>query len=62
MSQLQPVLTVKDVAAYLQVHQSSIYRLIKRGMIPTFKVGADWRFRADEIDKWRNGLENGGAK
>lgn len=47
------VLTVKDVAIYLRCHPSTIYRLLKLGKLPAFKVGADWRFNLEEIDKWR---------
>jgi len=39
-----PVLTVKEVAAYLRVHQSTIYRLLKAQQLPAFRVGSDWRF------------------
>jgi excisionase family DNA binding protein/PAS domain S-box-containing protein len=47
------VLTVKDVAAYLQVSQTTIYRLVWRGQIPAFKVGGDWRFNIDSVDEWK---------
>ena len=47
------VMTVRDLAAYLQVHASTIYRLLKRGQLPAFKVGRDWRFNREQIDKWR---------
>jgi excisionase family DNA binding protein len=29
-----------------------IYRLLKRGELPGFKIGSDWRFNAEEIDRW----------
>jgi excisionase family DNA binding protein len=50
---LRKVLTVKDVAEYLQVHTSTIYRLLRRKRIPAFKVGTDWRFNIESIDEWR---------
>lgn len=46
------IMTVKDVAVYLQVHESTIYRLLKRREIPAFKLGSDWRFRRATIFKW----------
>ncbi len=52
------VLTVKDVAEYLQVHASTIYRLLSKHEIPAFKVGTDWRFNIESIDEWRKVLEN----
>jgi excisionase family DNA binding protein len=47
------VLTVKEVSEYLRVHTSTIYRLVKRGDIPGFRLGSDWRFNAESIDRWR---------
>lgn len=48
------VMTVRELASYLRVHPSTIYRLLKNGQIPGFKVGSDWRFDVETIDKWRN--------
>ena len=47
------VMTVREVSAYLQVHPSTIYRLLKRHQIPAFHMGSDWRFNIEEIDSWR---------
>jgi excisionase family DNA binding protein len=52
------VLTVKELSDYLRVHPSTIYRLLKRGDIPGFKLGSDWRFNIETIDRWR--LTQGG--
>jgi excisionase family DNA binding protein len=35
------ILTVEDVAEYLKVHASTIYKLLKRREIRAFRVGAD---------------------
>src|SRR3984957_7751233 len=45
-------LTVKEVAAYLRVNQTTIYRLVRKSQIPSFKVGGDWRFNLESIDEW----------
>jgi len=45
-------LTVKDVAEYLQLSRDQIYRLAQQGKIPASKVGARWRFRRENIDRW----------
>jgi excisionase family DNA binding protein/PAS domain S-box-containing protein len=47
------LLTVKEVAAYLRVNQTTIYRLVRKSQIPSFKVGGDWRFNIESIDEWR---------
>jgi excisionase family DNA binding protein len=46
------VLTLQEVAKYLRVHPSTVYRLAKRGQIPAFKLGSDWRFNLESIDEW----------
>jgi excisionase family DNA binding protein len=47
------VMTVNELSDYLRVHRSTIYRLLKKGQIPGFKIGSDWRFNVEAIDKWR---------
>jgi excisionase family DNA binding protein len=44
--------TVSMLARYLRCHPSTIYRLLKRGQIPAFKIGSDWRFQKAVIDRW----------
>ena len=47
------VLNVSGLANYLRIHRSTIYRLLKRGDLPGFKIGSDWRFNIETIDQWR---------
>jgi len=53
------VLTVQEVSSYLRVHPSTIYRMLKKNQLPAFRVGSDWRFTVEAIDKWRAGVETG---
>ena len=46
-------MTVHDVSAYLRVHPSTIYKLLKHHQIPAFHLGSDWRFDFEMIDTWR---------
>jgi len=46
------VLTMKEICDLLQVNQSTLYKLVRRGSIPGFRVGSDWRFRRDVIERW----------
>lgn len=46
------VLTVKEVADYLRVNQRTVYRLAVERKLPGFKVGATWRFKRVDIDRW----------
>jgi excisionase family DNA binding protein len=45
-------MTVREAASYLRVHPSTIYKLLRRGEIPDFRIGTDWRFNAEVIDRW----------
>lgn len=47
------VITIGELAEYLHVHRSTLYRLLKRGRLPGFKIGSDWRFNVEAIDRWR---------
>ena len=44
--------TVDEIAADLHVHRITVYRLLKAGKIPGFKVGRVWRFRMNEVRDW----------
>jgi excisionase family DNA binding protein len=43
----------EELSDYLKVHPSTVYRQLKRGQLPAFKVGSDWRFNVESIDRWR---------
>lgn len=46
------VMTTKEVADYLRVHQSTVYKLLRRRKVPAFRIGSDWRFNKSQIDQW----------
>jgi excisionase family DNA binding protein len=46
------LLTVREVAEYLRVHQATVYRLLKEQKLPAFRVGSDWRFNREVIERW----------
>jgi excisionase family DNA binding protein len=46
------ILTVSELAEHLNVHRITIYRLLKSGTLPGFKIGRVWRFDLDEITNW----------
>ncbi len=46
------VLTIRDVAAYLKLPVSTVYRLAERRDLPGHKVGRQWRFHKPVLDEW----------
>lgn len=52
MAKSKEVMTVKEIADYLDVHPMTIYKHVKQGKIPAFKIGASWRISKTSIQKW----------
>lgn len=50
--ELPALLDVKQVAEYLGLHRVTVVEFARLGKLPAFKVGREWRFRADEIREW----------
>ncbi len=50
------VLTIEELASYLKIAKSTLYKLVREGKIPCQKIGRHWRFRKPAIDLW---LEQG---
>lgn len=46
------IMTVKQVAKYLQMDEHTVYKLARTGQIPSLKIAGQWRFKKDVIDKW----------
>ncbi len=46
---MEKIITPSQVAALLQVHVRTIYRLAEKGVIPGNKIGRSWRFRKKDI-------------
>lgn len=43
---------IREAAAFLGAHEQTVRRLARRGAIPCFKVGRDWRFRPSALQQW----------
>ncbi len=48
----EPLMTLSDVASYLQVAERTVYLWAQRGIIPSFKLGNVWRFRRTDLEQW----------
>ncbi len=46
------ILTIKQAADFLQIHERTVYNLAKKKNIPSFKIGSDWRFLKKDIENW----------
>ncbi len=46
------ILTLQQLATYLQLPRSLIRRKVQNGEIPAAKIGKEWRVRRSMIDQW----------
>ena len=46
------VLTIGELATYLKISKSTLYKLAREGSLPGVKVGRHWRFHKDAVDAW----------
>src|SRR4029450_1543940 len=46
------VMTLREVAEYLDCHKTTVYKLPHQGKIPCLKLGGEWRFLKADVDKW----------
>ncbi len=54
------MMTVDEVADYLQLHPLTVRKLGRTGEIPMFKVGRQWRIKRALLDAWleQTSMEN----
>lgn len=46
------LMTVRHVAAYLNVNERTVLKLVSEGVLPGVKIGNQWRFRKAMLDTW----------
>lgn len=47
-----PLMKVPEVAAYLRIKTTTVYKWLERGDLPGFKMGSSWRVHKDSLDKY----------
>jgi excisionase family DNA binding protein len=52
---IEPAMTVREVAKFLNVGNITVYRLVQAGELPGFKVAGSWRFQRVDLDRWIEG-------
>lgn len=49
------IMTTKELAKYLKLHEITICKYAAEGKIPAIRIGRVWRFDKEAIDKWISG-------
>lgn len=52
MEKRDDVLSIDDLAEYLKISKSTLYKLVREDKIPAQKVGRHWRFHKETIIRW----------
>ena len=50
------ILTAEEAAEYLKMALSTLYRYMRTGQVPCFKVGNQWRLKRSVLDQWMERL------
>jgi excisionase family DNA binding protein len=50
MAEDREIMTLRQVAEYLQISEVTTYRLVQDSKIPAFKVGRSWRVKKEDLN------------
>jgi excisionase family DNA binding protein len=53
------IMTTKEVAEYLKLHEITICKYAAEGAIPAKRIGRVWRFDKEILDQWIAGGQTG---
>jgi excisionase family DNA binding protein len=48
---MDEILTVREVAEYLKLSRTTVWRWFKEGKLQAFKLGRSWRVRRSELER-----------
>jgi excisionase family DNA binding protein len=46
------IMTLEEVARFLRLNKSTVYRMAREGTLPAWKLGNVWRFKKEAIEDW----------
>lgn len=56
-SKRDEIMTMDELAEYLKISKSTLYKLAQANKLPGQKIGKRWRFHKDAVDAWvKHGL------
>jgi excisionase family DNA binding protein len=55
----QEILTISQIAEYLQISEPTTYKLVQEGEIPGFKIGRHWRVKKVDLSDFIERLKKG---
>jgi excisionase family DNA binding protein len=49
---MDSILTLKEMAQILKMNERTVLKMAQTGAIPAAKIGSQWRFKMDLVDRW----------
>ncbi len=49
---MNELMNIKEAAGYLRLNYMTLYKLAQKRKVPAFKVGGNWRFKKELLDRW----------
>ena len=49
---MEGILIADEACRYLKMSKVTLYRYVRQGSIPAFKVGREWKFDKNTLDTW----------
>ena len=49
---VEDILAAEEACKYLKMSKPTLYRHVRQGVIPAFKVGGTWKFHKTSLDNW----------
>jgi len=46
------IMTMDELAVYLKISKSTLYKLAQEKKLPGQKIGKRWRFHRDAVEEW----------
>lgn len=56
------IMTTKEVAKYLALHEITICKYAAGGEIPAIRIGRVWRFDKKAVDNWKKSQKTGNRR
>jgi len=49
---MEELLTLEELSRYLKISKPTLYKMVEKGRIPALKIGNQWRFKKEDINRW----------
>jgi excisionase family DNA binding protein len=56
---MEKLITAKELAQFLKLSESTVYKLAGQGEIPGLKIGDSWRFDQQDIERMISSVKRG---